>query len=185
MSKETDISPVQGLILLRNLINIDEQRNLLNAIDKIPWSNALSRRTQHYGGRYDYKTRRVENNGGVISMKFCPFPIDESVKEQFQKVGLSKPDQCIVNEYLSGQCISAHIDSSVFGLVIGTISLGDFTMMIFRRDGHLSRHIELQPGDVLFLTGDARDKWTHETVPVRKSGYRRVSITYRTLYKLI
>ena len=102
-----------------------------------------------------------------------------------------EPDQVIVNEYLPGQGIAAHIDREhCFGEQIATVSLGSHCVMRFenkRLDQKID--VELQPRSLTMITGDARYKWTH-SIPARKSDSlrgervlrgRRLSLTFRTV----
>jgi alkylated DNA repair dioxygenase AlkB len=98
---------------------------------------------------------------------------------------IEMPDQMIVNEYLPGQGISAHVDCEpCFTSTIATVSLGSQCEMEFVnvKSGQKS-HILLSPGSALVMTGEARYDWTH-AIPFRKTDHgiprqRRVSLTFR------
>lgn len=51
-----------GLTLLPDWISEDLERQLLAAIELENWREDLRRRTQHYGWRYDYKSRHVDGS---------------------------------------------------------------------------------------------------------------------------
>ena len=172
----------KGLILKRGVISELEQHRLLQEIASNPWSKVLSRRTQHYGSRYDYKQRNVVNDASVLPMSDCPMPEGALVLDLFTRLNDDHgPNQCIVNEYLSKQSISAHTDASCFGRVVVTLSLGDSTVMTFTRSNHASFSVALNAGDMVILSGDARYEWKHETKAIARDCYRRVSVTYRTV----
>jgi len=104
----TNSHSIQGLLLLKNYITPKQEKQFLTKIDKTSWLNDLKRRVQHYGYKYDYRTRRID-----VSMKIGALPnwINE-LAEGLQQEGYFQniPDQVIVNEYEIGQGISPHID---------------------------------------------------------------------------
>lgn len=101
------------------------------------------------------------------------------------------PDQVIVNEYLPGQGIAAHVDCEpCFGPVIASLSLGAPIMMSF--GNKRTREVieaDLAPRSLLVLSGLGRYEWTH-SILARKTDMvdgatrqraRRVSLTFRTV----
>lgn len=161
----------------------------MDVIDARPWRADLKRRVQHYGWRYDYRARRVTE-----AMRLGPLPgwllaLADAVGDlaEFDR----RPDQVIVNAYLPGQGISAHVDCEpCFGPAIASLSLGGRAEMVFRhRHSGERRSLVLEPLMLLILSGEARHDWTHE-IPARKSDVitgvrqprtRRVSLTFRTV----
>ncbi|MFD0530547.1 alpha-ketoglutarate-dependent dioxygenase AlkB [Kitasatospora arboriphila] len=100
-------------------------------------------------------------------------------------------EQVIVNEYLPGQGISAHVDCvPCFGPVVAALSLGSAAVMDFTDPAGGRRvPVPLAPGGLTVLTGPARYAWRH-AIPARRSDPgpdgrvprgRRVSVTFRTL----
>lgn len=162
---------------------------LLSQIDAAEWRVDLKRRVQHYGWRYDYSARRV-----TADMHLGPLPgwmtrVTNSLAAQpeFDR----RPDQVIVNEYMPGQGISAHVDCApCFGPAIASLSLGGPAEMVFRNRSTGQRvNLLLEPLSLLILSGAARYEWSHE-IPARKSDLiggvrkprcRRVSLTFRTV----
>ena len=162
---------------------------LLARIDAVDWLGDLKRRVQHYGWRYDYSARRV-----TADMRLGPLPpwltgVADRIAElpEFDR----RPDQVIVNEYLPGQGISAHVDCEpCFGPTIASLSLGGSADMVFRnRLTDEQATLSLEPLSLLILSGAARYDWTHQ-IPARKSDLiagvreprsRRVSLTFRTV----
>jgi alkylated DNA repair protein (DNA oxidative demethylase) len=155
----------------------------IKELDKMPWSDALNRRTQQYGARYDYKSRKLVYD--VEPLSVCPM-LDKVAKElnpRLQSVtGDSKLvfDKCIVNEYLAKQRITAHTDSPIFGPVVMTVSLGSSATMLMTLAKHEPYRIVLNHGDLVTLTGEARTRWKHEILPGSGKDFRRVSLTFRT-----
>ncbi len=184
---DTPLPP--GARLLNRFVDQNEARHLLAAIDAEPWRSDLKRRVQHYGWLYDYRARTVSPD---MRLGLLPGWLAEFVTRVGQAGGFgTPPDQVIVNEYLPGHGISAHVDCEpCFGPVIASLSLGSSAQMVFRkRSTGERRSILLENTDLLILSGEARYSWTHE-IPARKSDMiggarqprkRRVSLTFRTV----
>ena len=172
---------IEGLSYLPNFISNDEQKALIEGIDHQPWLHDLKRRVQHYGYKYDYKARRATSDSYLG-------PLPDWLADVADRLPFI-PDQAIVNEYLPGQGISAHIDCEpCFGDQIASLSLGSAAMMQFEKNGQ-REELYLEPCSLLILSGAARYEWTH-AIPVRKSdkvnGFkhlreRRISVTFRSM----
>jgi alkylated DNA repair dioxygenase AlkB len=176
------ISDVPGLILFDEFIDEEEEEKLLARIDRGPWMNTLARRVQHYGWRYDYKSRAVGAKDYIGPLPLWVGP----TMEQLMRTSLfdEPPDQVIVNEYLGSQGISKHVDCpECFRGPIASLSLAEAWEMVLRGPGG-KKHIQLLPRrSMLVLSGPARSVWTHE-IPNRQSEPwgrrdRRVSLTFR------
>ena len=179
---------IPGLIYRRDFIDMDEERRLVDLIDRCEWSRQLKRRVQQYGWRYDYRQREID-----ASMRLGDLPAwAADLGQRLVDAGLLSelPDQLIVNEYEGSQGIRPHIDHRGFSEQVATISLLESWMMVFRLR-HTKRKVgkSLERRSVAVLTGDARYKWTHE-IPGRKyervgEGHirtrrgRRISLTFR------
>ena len=99
-------------------------------------------------------------------------------------------DQVIVNEYLPGQGISAHIDCEpCFKDTIVSMSLASNCIMYFTNesDRTLKIPVLLEPRSIVVLTRQARYEWMHsitarrydEWEGIRLERGRRVSLTFR------
>jgi len=161
-------------------------------LDTCAWSPVTnhpnSRLVQHYGFRYDYAASKVSEPVSALP------PFLEKYQMLLTRVcmdlniidGTYKFNQCIVNNYLQGQGISAHIDVKQYGGVIGCFTLGSGATMIFEHGGE-KREIYVEANSLYIMSGDARYVWKH-SMPSRKSDVvdgkriergRRVSITFR------
>ena len=168
--KENNITQIQGLTYIPNFITTEKERFLISQVDKQNWSNEFKRRVQHYGYKYDYKSRKI-----TADLKIGEIPHWLKINPQFNHF-----DQVIVNEYQCGQGISAHIDCiPCFKDRIYILSLLSNCEMIFEKD-NIKIPIILEVKSLVIFEKDARYKWTH-CIPARKSNVknRRVSITYR------
>lgn len=172
-----------GLDYAPEFLTPAEQQALLDAVDVRPWSRELKRRVQHHGYRYDYKSRRIDP-----SMSLGPLP--EFVEGYLHRLAAvacfgQTPDQVIVNEYLPGQGIAAHVDcESCFNGRVASVSLGSPCEMEFRhRATARVVKLTLAEGSLLVIAGEARYYWTHQIRPrLRDYGVprrRRVSLTFR------
>ncbi len=172
---------IPGLQYLPDFIAADEEQALIEAIDQQTWLSDFKRRVQHYGYKYDYKARAVTADSYLGTLPEWIAPV--ALKLPF------KPDQAIVNEYLPGQGISAHIDCvPCFDDMIASLSLGSGTVMQFT-NGQEKHDLYLEPCSLIILSGPARYKWAH-AIPARKSdvvdGFkiergRRISLTFRNV----
>ncbi len=159
--------PIQGLNYTPNFITKEQEQFLISKIDGEPWLNDLKRRVQHYGYKYDYKTRKI-----TPDLRIGEIPDWLQILDGF--------DQVIVNEYLVGQGITPHIDCiPCFDKKICSLSLLEPCEMVLER-GTQKHSIILEPRSLLTFEGEARYKWKH-SIPARKSNIknRRVSVTFR------
>lgn len=163
-----------GLRLLKDIISVEEEQQLLSHIYEGEWLDIYARRVQHFGYLYEYRTRGLkrlyndsDNTRGIPS-----WLTPECVLKEM------KPEQVIINEYKDTNSISKHKDAPCFGPKIMSLSLGAPTIMTFT-GGVSSMDVTLPPRSLLILEGPARYRLEHEIK--RHTGDTRVSITYRTL----
>jgi len=178
-----------GLKYLPDFISVEDAEFLVHEIGVRPWRSDVKRRVQHYGYRYDYKARQAREEDYL-----GPLPAFLRVlAERLSHPGCfgSVPDQVIVNEYMPGQGISAHVDCRpCFGDVIASLSL--LSSCVMRLENRkISRQVDLalEPRSLLVLSGEARHVWTH-AIPARKNDIvdgqkylrsRRLSLTFREM----
>ena len=173
---------LSGLIYLEGVLTPELSQEIVSWLDQQTWSNKLKRRTQHYGYEYDYSSRSVSPKPTT--------PIHGPIKvvaNWLARTGLITPTQCIVNEYLRDQGISAHTDSNQFGPVVVSISLLQPCNMIFSKGeeklsksratpellwpaqtSRVKHSVTLMPNSMVAMTGEARSVYRHE-IPVRKT----------------
>lgn len=86
---------IEGLEVVRNFLSQEEHDNLITEIDKNPWLSDLKRRVQHYGYKYDYKSKGLDESSKIGDLpKFCE-PLIERMLEK--GVITERPDQLIIN----------------------------------------------------------------------------------------
>lgn len=183
------VAPVGGLEYRPDFLTEDEERDLLAHVDAAPWSGELSRRVQHYGYRYDYKTRRISEEMRVGTLPSWLTQIGQRL--QTAGVFTVLPDQVIVNEYQSGQGVTPHIDCvPCFGDTVASLSLGSPCVMDFTRSEPEEAHaVLLAPRSLVVLKGASRYEWKHGIAKRKQDTLdgvshkrgRRVSLTFRTV----
>lgn len=172
-----------GLTYIPNYISEEDHLEIVRRIDKEPWSNELKRRVQHYGYKYDYRLRKIDESMRVKDLEdwMLYYGIFMNAEGYFNKV----PDQVIINEYQPGQGISKHIDCEpCFQGTIASVSLlSRCTMEFTQKDKKVE--LTLEPRSLLVLTGEARYNWCH-AIPARThdgeiARGRRISVTFRNV----
>lgn len=176
-------STPKGLTYVKQFISPEYQAELMQFIEKQEWDTSISRRTQHYGYRYNYQDKSAETKLGEIPKVFDG--LRKSLTEHFGTI----PTQVIINEYKPKQGIASHVDHvKYFGPVVASISLLSSLEMELNRGQEKHCQI-LHPGSALILSDESRYKWSHQIRPreydvidgVEKRRSRRVSITFRTM----
>lgn len=178
-----------GAIYSPSYLAKDDQSALLALIEAQPWRNDLKRRVQHYGYLYDYRARRLNRDSYIGALPdWLARHAERLASEGYFG---SIPDQVIINEYLPGQGIAAHIDCEpCFGGTVASLSLGSQCIMDFAHTGSKDMAGQiLEPGSLLVLSGEARFTWTHSIAArrfdlidgTRTARTRRVSLTFRTV----
>lgn len=182
---------VPGLTLVEEYLDAEEQQRLLSVVDALPWleGTGIRRRVQHYGWRYDYSARSLD-----ASLRLGPLPDwAAELAERIRRDGWKdKPaDQVIVNEYLPGQGIAAHIDCvPCFDATVVSLSLGSACVMDFSDTATpQTAAVPLPAGSLLVMTGEARYRWKHGLAKRRRDRHdgqvfersRRVSLTFRNV----
>jgi alkylated DNA repair dioxygenase AlkB len=172
-----------GLSYVPGFLSEGDQRRLVEGLDANAWSLELKRRVQHYGYRYDYKARRIDPSMHLGPLPPFALPITDllSTVESFAQ----QSDQLIVNEYLPGQGISAHVDcETCFNNRVAIVSLGWPYEMEFQHVHSRSiTKLLLEVGSLLVLADESRYLWTHQ-IRARMQDHgvlrqRRVSLTFR------
>ena len=179
---------IPGLRCIKNYITADRHDKLLAQVDEQPWLDDIKRRVQHYGFKYNYRARKVNYDMHIGEL---PGWLEELSKELYKDKYMPEvADQVIVNEYLPGQGISAHIDCEpCFKDTIVSLSLGSNCVMNFTNKLDRAKRIPiwLEPRSLIVLKGEARYQWLH-SIPARGSDewegerhdrQRRVSLTFR------
>ena len=180
----------EGCTYIPDYVGARAERAWLRAIFAAPWSEALRRRTQHYGYRYDYQVRSASPESYLGPLPNWSLALTKRLQRD---VGARHPpDQIIINEYQPGQGISPHIDCLVsFAEPIISLSLLSDIEMEFARGPEVLQ-TRLAARSALILAGPARSIWSHSIRPrkfdrvdgLRVKRARRLSMTFRWLRKV-
>lgn len=178
---------IPGLSYYKDFLTIPEANHIVSCIDASQWNTDMSRRVQHYGFKYDYQSRHIDNTMRVAHLPEWANLIGLRLFEK----GLFPiiPDQVIINEYLPGQGITPHIDCvTCFTNVIASVSLLSSCLMNFRSiKKNQVNTMDLEPNSLVVFADEARYDWQHGIVGRkndRVNGHnrlrqRRISITFR------
>ena len=198
LAEETSVSP-PGLEYHPEFLTTREETELFARIDGCTWLADLSRRVQHYGFKYDYTNRQLDESGRIGPLPEWLTQLTHKVRaaasgDATHLLDAQRPfEQAIVNEYEPGQGIAPHIDRDCFGPVVATVSLGSAVDMDFLGDASGDKYVQrLEPRSLVLMHGDARSAWRHGIAKRRTDEWngqkinrqRRVSITFRTIVGL-
>ena len=192
---ETGAAPI-GLEYHPDFLAGSDEERLLAQIDNSEWLSDLSRRVMHFGYKYDYTSRSLDEAARIGPLPEWLAQLSHKVREAAsedakQLLDAHQPfEQAIINEYEPKQGIAPHIDRDCFGPVVATVSLGSAVDMDFCRDFTANKFTHrLEPRSLVLLYGDARYKWQHGIAKRKFDTWngqrierkRRVSITFRTI----
>lgn len=180
---------IPGMVYIPEFISESEHKTILSTIDNQPWITDLRRRVQHYGWRYNYKSRSIDYS---MYLGELPMWAKSLAQRLFEFNYLPQiPDQIIVNEYQPGQGIANHVDCEpCFADSISSLSLGSNCVMeLINLKTKQKVELMLESRSLIIISGESRYKWTHG-IPARKSDIitnckiersRRVSMTFRNV----
>lgn len=180
---------IDGLTNVPDYLDADEQKQALATIDALPWRDDLRRRVQHYGYRYDYARKTVDQDQFLGPLPAWAADLADALLVDKH---VPRPlNQLIVNEYLPGQGIAPHVDCvPCFADTVLSISLGSACVMTFTHPTERrSVDVLLEPGGLLVMAGAARYEWRHGIAARKNDKWdggtlargRRVSLTFRTV----
>lgn len=160
----TEIEIPKGLIYQSDYLNdteIESLKDFLSELDLIGVSeNPNSRKVKHYGFKYSYRSRTVDEE--TEEMPELISNLADRLSEEFDR----KFNQCIINRYLPGQGISPHTDNFLYGDTIACITIGvrelefNWVPTVYK--------LITESGSLYVMTGESRDRWKHGMIP-RKS----------------
>lgn len=191
-ANQEQLLKVPGLEFTPNFVSTDVEQKILVALDEVAWLGDLERRVQHYGYKYNYKSRRIDETMRVGELPQWL----TNLGNRMVKFGIFEmtPDQVIVNEYLPGQGITSHVDCEpCFGDTVASLSLGSGCFMDFTSlESGEKVSIWLERRSLVMLKGASRYFWQHG-IAKRKSDIvngnsikreKRVSLTFRKVISM-
>lgn len=97
---------IDDLTLIENYISEEQEKELIEIINKNPYNKSLKRYTQHYGYTYNYRSRSITDDDYLGDI---PDWLNNLATKILNDNYISKlPDQVIINRYLPGEGISAY-----------------------------------------------------------------------------
>src|SRR5829696_1039924 len=173
-----DVPPIPGLQYLPGYVTAAEERDLVAAIDRLPWNTEWRRRRQPYGAGYGTAAAipPIPRWGGRLADRLFA---DGVTPEPF--------DQMLVNEYEPGQGIAPHRDYAPYGRTVVSLSLLSACVMDFRHPPTgRKEYLLLEPRSLLVLSDAARYDWEHGIAPRKRDAWqgmrveraRRLSVTF-------
>lgn len=170
-----DVNGIRGLTCVRDYITEAEEADLLDMIDARSWLTVQKRAVQAYG------------TGTPTRMPGWTLALADRLA--YDGFAPAEFDQCIVEELLPGQGISAHVDNIAgIGGTIIALGLGAPLVMEFRHTaGKVRLPVLVPPRSLLVMSDAARYKWRHGVVARKTDWYdgveytrgRHVSVTFR------
>lgn len=152
-------SVVPGLIYIDEYIGIDDERALIAAVHSHPraWKRLNNRTLQNWGGLPHIK--------GMLPTKLPSFlhPLLEKLISDEIFPSENPPNHVLVNRYLPGQGIAAHVDGPAYRPTAAIISLSTPILMHFYQRNQTSDAIPsksfcsllLRPRSLLILSKEA------------------------------
>ena len=186
--KADESAPPSGIAVVNDFLSAEEQAELLGQINSEPWEGRLvavapnvsyhKRFVQKYGAstKYDYM------GGTTTFVDSAPLPDwMQALAAKIQASPLWKNSGTIVEatvqEYLPGQTLQSHIDSTVYGPAIAVVSLVSQNDFVLSREGKKAT-IPLPAGSLFVMDGEARYEWNHGIDTITQ---RRVSVSFRSV----
>jgi alkylated DNA repair protein alkB family protein 4 len=172
----------EGFYILKNFLNIEESKKLIEDINSKGWVDSQSgRKKQDYGPKINYKKRKVKYQEHNF-----PAYYDEILKDKISDIDFLKDFKTaeIGNLLYSpklGSCIDPHIDDYwIWGRIIG-INLQSkcvFTFSLEIDKVILEINLPIDANDAYVMTGSSRYIWKH-SIKRENITDERVAITLR------
>ena len=142
------MTAINGLYFIENVLTNEQSAQIIQQLDDdqdnkwVPLSanaqNNASRVVKHFGYKYGYVSYKINEPAppmppyiaalrDILTDKWKELKLFDNLKDKDFVF-----NQCIVNNYNAGQGISAHIDLTKFGEIIGCFTLGSGAIMKFK-----------------------------------------------------
>ena len=145
-----------GLEYHADFLGTSEEDGLLAHIDDAEWLTDLSRRVMHFGYKYDYTSRRLDETARIGPLPEWLAQLSNMVREaasEEAKQLLDPPRAVRTGDHQRVPAwtgIAPHIDRDCFGPIVATVSLGSAVNMDFCCDStggeYVQRLMPAQPG---------------------------------------
>lgn len=187
---DKQVSP-QGLFFIADAISVEEEKSLIAFLNNQKWvpltiNVDTGRCVQQYGFRFDYHTYEIKDDVPKIPKELSGLIVKlTSICKQLKIDGSALEfSQIIVNRYLPGEGITAHIDWKAFGPIIGCFTLGASAPIEFTKEATKQSFIlQTEPRSLYIMSGDSRTSWKHGMKSGNKDNGCRISVTIRHVLK--
>ena len=172
---------IEGLRYWQGFLAPDEELELLGSFEGLLWEAVRMRGREARRQIVCFGWRYLTTSRGILPGPPVPGFLLPLRARAALRAGVDPEDlgQVILTRYPPLAGIGWHTDSAVFGDTVITISLASPATMQFRQPGRpgLAR-LELAPGSILVMQGEARRCWLHRIAPVKQL---RFSMSLRNL----
>ncbi|KRX05900.1 hypothetical protein PPERSA_03837 [Pseudocohnilembus persalinus] len=165
---------IKGLLSIKDFITKEEEKILIENIEKENWDDVLKRRTMQFGVFYNQAKKWIEQ-------KKRPYPnYFNFLFKRLKTYNLIDYDEnnanTLINEYYPGQTLYHHKD--VFGeIILGLNMLADCDLQFINDQNKQVINVQQPRRSLYIMTGDSRYIWKHGIMEVKK---RRISLTVRS-----
>lgn len=207
-------NPIPGLYYIPDAVGPDHLAEVNEALqNETRWFSVgggkNSRKVMHYGYKYNYGGGIHTNPAPALPDAFTHLrlglisTLEDITRDPMsaltaESVSKEKFDQCIVNKYLPGQGIGAHIDSHAYGAIVASYTFSSGAFMEFTgacdNNKYTREEIWTEPNSLYIMTGKARYEYKHAMVgrltdkipgngkpSVIVNRGERISITFRSV----
>lgn len=186
---------VPGLRIIYDFITPEEEKEILDMIDKEEWSENQSktRRVIFYGKRHTSKIFRVSENANVKEFPNYSTKIKKRIERLLQNsntlpktVYNSFDSELYVNEYTKNDRLYFHTDhrGTYEELIIGLSLCGDCNFSFQNIKTKEIKTAYIPKRSVYFMEGDSRYNMKHGILPNGILDERRISLTFRKIRML-
>jgi alkylated DNA repair dioxygenase AlkB len=183
--QETALVP-QGFRYVENFISLDEERELLHALQNIPLHTFIfqgfeaKRKVASFGYDYSFDNRRLSRGKDIPdSFNWLIARVADFVKIQPDRV-----QELLLTEYPVGAVINWHRDAFPFELIAGISLAADCVFKLRPHEKEKQNRksvisVPVRRRSLYVMEGEARLQWQHSIAPVKDVRY---SITLRTVW---
>lgn len=217
----SSVPELPGLYYIKNILGDDQLAEVMDELaNETRWFSVgggkQSRKVMHYDHKYNYGSGGSQTDpapalpeaftslriGLVATLEDITRELDAAEQNHARVltreiVSAEKFDQCIVNRYLPGQGIGAHVDALAYGPIVASYTFSSGAYMEFTGirswNEYVRKEIWTEPNSLYIMTGSSRYDYKHAMVPrltdkiisggkskVIQRG-ERISITFRSV----
>jgi len=177
------LETIKGIYVEKDFITPDEERYLVEEINKEEWKLSQSgRKKQDFGPKVNFKRRKVKSQCFTGLPSYSKF-LTERI-HQLDLLSSFIPVELCNLEYTPerGSSIDPHIDDTwLWGEHLVTINLLSTTILTLTKQDYQNEiQIPISARSLLVLHDDARYKWMHSIKPLHIT-CKRMALTLRNL----